>query len=383
MLVVDAAYFTLPYDLHFCRALAGAGAEVELIGRPLRAYEAAADEPYPIRPLFYRLSESGGGWRTTPAMKLLKGFEHMAGLVALERLARKVRPDIIHLQWLVLPILDIPMLRRLRRRSGLVLTAHNSTLAAHKTARGLSNVGVAAQQTGRGKVLELFDGFIAHTEQTRAHLEGQGVEPDRIRVIPHPPLDLRDVPAAPADGVVRVLLFGSLKPYKGLSILVRAALDLLPAREHCRIDVVGRPFMAVDDERETIAAAGLSHRFGFDLRYIPDDVLARYLAAADIVVFPYLQIDASGAFALAVAAGKPIVASRVGVFAESPAAEHVELVPPGDAKALAIALARLVDDAAARRELASRTRALNATVASWPAFAASCLDFYRQRLAAR
>ena len=36
--VVDPPLFTLPYDVHFSRALAAAGAEVELIGRPLRGY---------------------------------------------------------------------------------------------------------------------------------------------------------------------------------------------------------------------------------------------------------------------------------------------------------------------------------------------------------
>ena len=57
--VVDPPLFTLPYDVHFARALAAAGATVDLIGRPLRGYERIEDERFRFRPLFYRLTEPG------------------------------------------------------------------------------------------------------------------------------------------------------------------------------------------------------------------------------------------------------------------------------------------------------------------------------------
>ena len=66
--------------------------------------------------------------------------------------------------------------------------------------------------------------------------------------------------------------------------------------------------------------------------------LARYLLNSDVIVFPYRNIDASGALALAVQAGKPIVASATGVFAEPPAKDCLCLVPSEDAQALAQAL---------------------------------------------
>jgi glycosyltransferase involved in cell wall biosynthesis len=385
VLVVDPPYFTLPYDLDFCRALARAGAAVELIGRPLRAYEGVpVGEPVAMRPLFYRLSEGrGAGWKTSHATRILKGVEHAAGLVSLDRLVAMTRPDVVHFQWLILPLLDGPALRRLGRLATLVLTVHNSSLGAHGAAALVGGVGAGFQRLGRRGLIGLFDGFVAHTEQTRLHLERQGVPPDRIRVLDHPPLSLVQPSSAPApalaDGKVRILFFGSIKAYKGVDVLVRAGLDLLPANPDCRIDVVGRPFDALDDERRLVEAAGLQDRFGFDLRYVPEEDLAAYLAAADVVVFPYREIDASGAFALAVAAGKPIVASAVGVFAEPPAARHVCLIPPGDPDALAAALARLVCDADARDRLAAGSRTLRASLASWDSFAAGCLAFYRER----
>ena len=132
-----------------------------------------------------------------------------------------------------------------------------------------------------------------------------------------------------------------------------------------------------------VAAAGLEHRLGFDLRYIPDEDLAGYLSAADIVVFPYREIDASGAFALAVAAGKPVVASAIGVFSEPPASERIRLVPPDDPPSLARALAELVGDPAARARLAEGSRAMRQNLVSWDAFASQCMAFYHERIAKR
>ena len=354
------------------------------IGRPLRDYEVAIGVPIASRPLFYRLSEGGGsGWRTSRATRVLKGIEHGAGLMALDRLVARLRPDVVHFQWLVLPVLDRLVLRRLSRRTALILTVHNSSLGAHSANSAVGGIGAVAQRVGRHDILRLFDGLVCHTEQTRSRLDAFGVPGERILVLAHPPLTVGDLPVATDDGIVRILFFGSIKPYKGVDVLARAALDLLPSRPHCRIDVVGRPFEPLEAERGAIAGAGLAEQFGFDLRYVPDKDLAGYLAAADIVVFPYREIDASGAFALAVAAGKPVVASALGVFAEPPARDHVRLVPPGDAGALATALAGLVDDRAARLHLGERVRNLREALASWPAFAAACVEFYRERLAAR
>lgn len=385
VLVVDPPFFTLPYDLHFSRALAAAGADVELIGRPPRRYEAVGAQPFPLRPWFYRLAErKGDAWRTSRVTKALKAAEHAWGWWKVSREVKRTRPDVLHLQWFVLPAVDGLFLRRVARTVPLFLTVHNASLVAHSAASVVGGLGARLQQIGQGDLLGLFTGFIAHTEQTRAHLVQLGVAPERIRVLAHPPLDLAvtgEPPASSEDREVRILFFGSIKPYKGVDVLVRAGIELLRRTPGCRIDIVGRPFADLEPERALVAAAGLEHRLGFDLRYIPDEDLAGYLSAADIVVFPYREIDASGAFALAVAAGKPVVASAIGVFNEPPAAERVRLVPPDDPPALAAALESLVRDPAARAHLAEGSRALRESFVSWGSFATDCLAFYRERLA--
>jgi glycosyltransferase involved in cell wall biosynthesis len=371
VLVVDPSLFSGPYDAAFCAALAAAGAEAQLVTRPPRPHEAPPAAGFTYRALFYRRAERRR--ETAGALgQALKGLEHGRGLVALDALVRRERPDVVHVQWLVLPLLDDLAYARLARRVPLVLTLHNS-VAFH------GRPSSALQLLGHERALRRFQHHVAHTRQTADYLRGLGVPAERISLLPHPPLELPPAEAAPPqDGIVRILLFGALKPYKGIEVLARAGIALAARRRDFHVTIAGRPFYDLAPLQAEIAAAGAAERFSFDTRFVPDAELACHLARADIVAFPYHEIDASGALALAVRAGRPIVASAVGVFAEPPAAEHLRLVPPGDAAALAGALEELIADPAARRRQAAASRALEAAIPGWPAFARACLEIYRK-----
>lgn len=383
VLVVDPSLFTLPYDQAFCRALTDVGAEVTLVGRPLRGYESLDGEPFAFAPLFYRgSSQRETGWRTSRLGRLRKGLEHAVGLRALVSLAARQDADIVHVQWLMLPFLDRLALARLRRRAGLVLTVHNAELAAHSSSAVVGRLGALMQALGQTAAVKAFDRYIAHTAKTVTQLEALGIEPERILLLPHPPLDLATPPAvekAPAgDGRLDILLFGSIKPYKGVDVLIDAGIAMARRRRDFRITIAGRPFLPLDGPRERISAAGVTDAFRFELDYLSDERLAGHLATAALTVFPYREIDGSGALALATRFGKPIVASRVGVFAEPPVKDHVALVPPGDAPALAATLEALLDDAPRRAALAERSRALATLLPSWEAFAEACAAAYAE-----
>lgn len=375
-LLLDPSLFTLPFDVHFARALAAEGARVHLVGRPLRPYETLAGEPFAFHPLYYRLGEGGrAGWRSSPLRRAVKAVEHVFGHRALARLIAREGIDVLHVQWLALPLLDRPFLARLAPRPRLFLTVHNAGLLPHDT-RFLAGRLLAA---GRGELSGLFDGFVAHTVKTVRHLEGLGIDRDRILLAPHPPLALVTTsPAAEtaAAGPPRILSFGAIKPYKGVDLLVDAALELFARGRDFHLTVAGRPYLDTAPFLERIRAAGAEHRVTFELGYLPDERLDALLRAADIVVFPYREIDGSGAMALAASYGRAIVASRVGMFAEPPVADRVALVEPENVSELADALDRLVTDATARAELARRGAELARELGDWRSYARACLDFY-------
>jgi len=382
-LLLDPSLFTLPFDVHFARALAEEGAEPVLVGRPLRHYEHLDREPFAHEALFYRLSEGGNrNWRSSPAHRALKGAEHLLGYLRLARYIRTHDIDVVHVQWLLLPLIDQLFLRRLRRHARLFLTVHNAELTAHSVESLVGPAGALLQAAGQGGLLDLFDGFIAHTEKTLRHLERLGIPRQRMLLCPHPPLHLvgggADRSPARSKTPLEILFFGAIKPYKGIDLLLEAALMLAARGDEFRITIAGRPFLDLAPWRARMEAAGLGERFRFDLDYVPDERLDRYLRSADLVVFPYREIDGSGALALTASYGKPIVATAIGVFAEPPVRDHVALVPADDAESLAGTLHRLIADPAARAELASKSATLAERLGDWRGYARACLEFYRQ-----
>jgi hypothetical protein len=95
-------------------------------------------------------------------------------------------------------------------------------------------------------------------------------------------------------------------------------------------------------------------------------------------VFPYREIDGSGALSHAIRFEKAIVASRVGGFAEAPFRDYIELVPPEDAGALAATLTGLLDAPTRLRGLEQQTRILRSLLPSWIDYALACRNAYRE-----
>ena len=174
-----------------------------------------------------------------------------------------------------------------------------------------------------------------------------------------------------ADGRVQILLFGKIKAYKGVDVMLRA-LALVPrdVRERCVVKVVGWPEMPMAPLFAMVKDLQLEGQVEFDLRFIPEDEVTSLVASADILAFPYRDIDASGVLMLAIAAGRPIVASNLGTFSEwlSDQAEGT-LVPPGDPVELSRSLERLISDAEYRNSKSQRILDLRDAVPTWTSIA--------------
>ena len=379
--VVDPSLFTIPYDGALCDALAVQGCEVGLFGRTLRGTESAVGAT-PIRPFFYRVSERLLHGRLPPAaFRLAKGAEHALDMLRLRRhLARRFLPDVIHFQWAPLPAIDRRVAAAFRGVAPTVLTVHDSRPFNGAPPSRL-------QQLGATTLFGAFDHLIVHTEAARGHLLGQGIPATRVSVIPHGLLPTaaaglrsRAVGQGSGEGGRRtILLFGKVRPYKGLDVLIEAYARL-PAdlRAAARLRVVGEPLMPLDAIRARVAELGIGQDVEWDLRYVGDAEIGAILDAADILAFPYRDIDASGVLMSAVPHGKPVVASSLGVFAAMlKDGVHGRLVPPNDPAALAAALASLIADPAAAARMGEAVRALAGEVPGWDDIAGRTIDLYR------
>lgn len=387
VLLVDPSLFSPLYAQHFASGMHALGTEVILATRRTRRYESLAVPYLDVRSVFYRLTEHGDNrWRTSRATKILKALEHPFGWNAIRQLISHLDIEILHISWSLIPAIDAAFLTFLKGRAGIFMTVHNADLLAHDMAVVSGRLGRWAQTWCRTRFFALIDGFIAHTDQAVESLRRFGIESTRIRLVRRPPYVLHPVRGASTlsaspDAATRpleILFFGAIKPYKGIDLLLEAALMLAARGDEFRITIAGRPFLDLAPWRARMEAAGLGERFRFDLDYVPDERLDRYLRSADLVVFPYREIDGSGALALTASYGKPIVATAIGVFAEPPVRDHVALVPADDAESLAGTLHRLIADPAARAELASKSATLAERLGDWRGYARACLDFYRQ-----
>jgi glycosyltransferase involved in cell wall biosynthesis len=207
------------------------------------------------------------------------------------------------------------------------------------------------------------DAVIAISQGVRAALLQAGVHADRIRVVPSgvDPPTLAATPAArtttrtawgAADGDVVVMLPGVLEPRKGHTVLLAAAARLASAAPAIRY-----VFCGDGTQRDALRTAAAPVTDAVRFAGFQGD-MAPCFAAADVVVLPSLKEGLGVAALEAMAAGRPVVASRVGGLAEAVAdGETGLLVPPGDDEALAAAIHRLARDPAMRARLGEAGRA--------------------------
>ena len=208
--------------------------------------------------------------------------------------------------------------------------------------------------------------------------------PGDYRVIPNG-VDVQrfhpDVPPRPelADGRLNVLFVGRLDPRKGLPVLLAALPALRRRVPEARLVVVGDSFLRPWLERR-LAARDREHVVFAGS--VPPAALASYYASAHVAVSPATRNESFGIVLLeAMASGKALVASDIPGYRA--VVEHGAdglLVPPGDAPALADALATLLRDPARRLAFGARGRA-KAEGYGWPAVTDRLEAYYREVLA--
>ena len=196
-------------------------------------------------------------------------------------------------------------------------------------------------------VLAASEAVAARLPGLDAHVVGVGVEPRPQTVSPPWPPD-------PAGGPI-IGYVGRLEPAKGVDDLVAAAPAIRAAHPGARIVIVGEPgFEAGAGEYASrIRASGEVECYGWV------EGAAGLMSALDLLVLPSRQEAFATVLAEALAAGTPVVATRVGGLPEL-VREGVDglLVEPGDPPALAeavgTALERHAELAAGARESGPR-----------------------------
>jgi glycosyltransferase involved in cell wall biosynthesis len=181
--------------------------------------------------------------------------------------------------------------------------------------------------------------------------------------------DLRDELGC-AEGQALVVYFGFISPRKGLRTLIDAIAQLISTREvrvHLVVAGGAAPGMAswVDDLEKEAISLGLGDRITW-CGYQEDQRVLQLLKAADMCVLPFDDgfSPGSASFAQAAACGVPIITTQPPAGSASAKrvvdGVHVLLFPPGDSRALARAIRRLIEETDVRDRLRANVRQLAA-----------------------
>jgi len=220
----------------------------------------------------------------------------------------------------------------------------------------------------------------------RLLIEAYGVPPEKASLA-YPSLDTPAFDAAAsaerpsdlrAESRFVVCMVGVMNERKGHRYLLEAAPSILQAEPSARFLLVGDGELRLSLERQAEAACLNGHvRF---LGYRND--VPAVLAASDVLVLPSFAEDVPLVILEAMAAGLPVVASDVGGVREAVVHGMTGLlVPPGDARALAEAIAGLARDPDLARKMGREGRRRVETTFSLPREIDAYEEMFRSVLA--
>jgi len=255
------------------------------------------------------------------------------------------------------------------RRAVRLATVHDLTSVRYPalcTADVLQYPALLRRAIAGGAHLHVVSSFVGDEV-----VELLGAPPERVHVVPNGV----DVAAHAGDAAAGrrlagggryVLAIGTVEPRKDHPLLVRAFDAVAAGDPDVRLVLAGADGWGADALAAALAASpaargGRVVRLGF----VDDAARADLLAGAPALAYPSVYEGFGLPPLEAMAAGTPVVATAAGALPEV-LGDAADLVPPGDADALAGALQRVLGDEAHRAALVARGRA-RAEATSWAA----------------
>jgi glycosyltransferase involved in cell wall biosynthesis len=300
-------------------------------------------------------------------------WRDLAGLLELYRLLRRERPDILHASSSKAGVLG--------RLAGFLAGVPIRIFTVHGWA-------FAAYSGTTGRLYRWADRFVRPLTTTticvserelEAGLTAGTCSADRTVVIPNA-VDVAGAPRwQPADRERPLFLtVGRLRAPKDFPTLVRALGKLPPDSFEALIVGEGPDRPQLEQEIEVL---GLDERVRLagERHDVPE-----LLAAADVFVLSSNSEGMPVSVLEAMAAGLPVVASRVGGVPEQVTdGETGLLVEPGNPDELTAALARLTQDAELRRRLGAAARVRAERAFDLEPFRRAHVELYSRELASR
>jgi len=333
------------YTYSLCNALYDYGLDVHLVTNKYYEYDKLSH--FKVIKIFFRYSEK---MKTNKIRKIIRGIEYITNMTSLLRIYLNEKPDIIHIQWLLLYQFDFLWLKILRfilrkSKTQLVLTAHDVLphVEGHKY-RGILL-----------KIYSQFDAIIVHSESLKSQVYnvfGESAKNWIIKVIPSGNQDVfsKKVKMEEVESHMdlikrkscgRSFLFaGIIHKSKGLDLLLQAWERHIKDFQDDVLYIVGKPQYDIRNELKFVREK-LNESVRVSLGYKSDEEMFAYYLSTDFVVLPYKEASQSGVLLTALTLGKPVIVTDVGALPETvKLVNGGYVIPPNDSVSLADALNR-------------------------------------------
>jgi D-inositol-3-phosphate glycosyltransferase len=320
------------YNERLARAFKSAGDEVRIVTFSLQY----PDFMFPGQTQFS--TEAGP---TDLAIEVSLNSVNPLSWVGVGRRLRQERPDLVVFRfWLPVMGPALGTVARLVRGNGHTrVVAITDNVVPHEKRPG--------DKPFTRYFLSACDGFVTMSRKVLADLQDLGFSKKPALYRPHPLYD-NFGPAKPKEVALAVLglsaevryvlFFGFIRAYKGLDILLEAMADPRVAALPMKLLIAGEFYEDAAPYEVLIQKHNLESRLVRATDFIPNERVADYFSAADLVVQPYKHATQSGVSQVAYHFGRPMLVTDVGGLAELIPAGVVGYVVPPTAVAIADAL---------------------------------------------
>ena len=293
------------------------------------------------------------------------------------KVLQKIKPDIIHITDFQ-PIIAFGLyLYGLNRVFPLVYTDHDVFTGSHSDS--LTAKLNESWSSFLNRSLLNYKMFIVHGDFLKNCMINKGIPSNKIGVIPHGSYTLFS--SFPSDKKTAeekdtILFFGYIRKYKGLEYLIRATTLIQKQIPDIKLIIAGEGKLQGYFEGKPVPP-----NFELHNQLIPDKDVKELFSRAQLLVLPYIEASQSGPLHIALATGKPVVATNVGSIPDVVKdGKNGFLVKPKDEDALATAVIRILKDTNLRQEMGNNAYEMATRELSWDNIAKKTLDLYNEVL---
>lgn len=306
------------YELGLIQGLLNNGLSVEVIGNNAMGKSDVVKHP---NATFYNFRED-----QNPSASLFKKFVRIMKFYArLIRYAMTTKSRIFHIQWLnKFLFFDRIVLNLYYKALGkkLIFTAHNVDSRERDGNNSFYN------RITLKAMYHIYDHTIVHTPEMKDQVVNWfNVNPEKVSVVPYginnmvPKTGIKSSEAKRKLNIEpdqkTLLFFGFIAPYKGLDILMNALPLIRDQIGDFKLVIAGNiknksanPYW--QEIEDIIEKNDLEPCLIQNIRFIEDDDIETFFAAADVLILPYRYIFQSGILFLSLNYGLPVIAADVG-----------------------------------------------------------------------